>query len=313
MKKAQFNFVWIFALLIGGAILAFAVFGATRMGNTARFQSDTEIAKSISIITDPLQSGFGAGSFGKMTFVQETRINNICFSGKFGKNEISVSTKSGVGKPWNLAGGAISIHNKYIFSSEQNSGKEYYVFSKPFSFPYKVADLIFLTSKDYCFVGSPKGVADEIKGLGIPNIQIGNCTNANATKVCFGDRNNCDINVYGSCVSGCNSPYDFGTVKKGSLTMNYAGNLMFAAIFSDKSIYDCNVKRLMYRTARIAGELYDKSDLMNARGCNTNMGADLSEWRGLVFNSGSKNLIPLSSIAKKMEKKNEMELCNVWK
>ena len=118
MKKGQFNFVWIFALVAGGAILALAVYGATQAGDTMRFQSDTEVAKSISIITDPLQAGFADGSFGRISFRQETRINNICFDGEFGKNDISVATRSDVGEEWKSSGGATSIRNKYIFSPD---------------------------------------------------------------------------------------------------------------------------------------------------------------------------------------------------
>ena len=80
MKKGQFNFAWMFAIVVGVAILFFAIFGAMKTVDTARFQSDTEIAKSISVITDPLQAGFAEGSFGKIVFRQETRINNLCFN-----------------------------------------------------------------------------------------------------------------------------------------------------------------------------------------------------------------------------------------
>ncbi len=312
MKKAQFNFVWIFALLVGGTILVLAIFGATRTGDTLRYQSDTQVAKSISIITDPMQASFGEGTFGTITFKQQTKINNICFSRQFGKNEISVATESSVGKKWNMAGGATSIYNKYIFSSEKNTGKKYYVFSKPFSFPFKVTDLIFLTSKNYCFVNAPSRISDEIEGLRIPNIKTKNCKNGDAIKVCFGGGVNCDVQIYGSCSSGCNSVYDSGTVVKGTDKMKYVGNLMFAAIFSDKQIYDCNVKRLMFRTSEIAKELTAKSDLMNARGCNTNMKPDLSSWSARTLTANPDDLIHLKYISDNLEKKNDMELCGVW-
>ena len=142
MKRGQFNFVWMFAIIAGGAILVLAIYGATKVEDTQRFQTDTEIAKSLAIITDPLQAGFAEGSFGKISFRQETRINNICLDGKFGRHKISVSTRSDVGEEWNIPGEKVPVHNKYIFSSERSSGKEYYVFSKPFEFPYKIADCL---------------------------------------------------------------------------------------------------------------------------------------------------------------------------
>lgn len=312
MKKAQFNFVWLFAIIAGSAILFLAIFGAVRTGDSARFQIDTEVAKSISVLTDPLQAGFSEGSFGRITFRQETMINNICFSENFGKNDISVATKSTVGEEWNLAGGATSIHNKYIFSSEKNFGKDYYVFSKPFKFPYKVADLTFLTSDNYCFFNTPEEVADKITGLNMPNIKVENCTFADAVSVCFGGGNDCDVIVYGSCTLGCDSPYDEGTVMKGPSDMKYVGDLMFAAIFSDKLIYDCNVKRLMYRTGKIGEELISKANLMDARNCNTNMELDLAGWSKLVINATSNDLMSLRTISDSIERRNNRELCGLW-
>jgi len=66
-KRGQFNFVWLFAIIAGGAILVLAIYGATKAGDSQRFQTDTEIAKELAILTDPLQVGFAEGSFGKIT------------------------------------------------------------------------------------------------------------------------------------------------------------------------------------------------------------------------------------------------------
>ncbi len=312
MKKAQFNFAWLFAIVVGGAILFLAIFGAMRTGDTYRYQADSEIAKSLSVITDPLQAGFSEGSFGKISFNQETRINNLCMSGGFGQNDISVSTRSDIGEEWNLAGGATSIHNKYFFSSEQSSGFDYYIFSKPFNFPYEISDLIFMTSDNYCFMNAPDEIADEIIGMDIKNIEVANCTLINSINVCFGTGTDCDIIIYGSCGSRCDSVYYEGTVSKSSGDMKYVGNLMYAAIFSDKLIYDCNVKRLMYRNGKIAEELVAKADLMDARGCGTNLRGDLSVWAGLTINATSDDLVSLRSMSENMEIKNNRELCGVW-
>lgn len=312
-KKAQFNFGWIFAILAGGAILFLAIFGAMRAGETAQFQSSTEIAKTISILTDPLQAGFSEGSFGGISFQDETRINNICFSTEFGKNDISVAMRSDIGEEWSLAGGATSIHNKYIFSQERNSGTDYYVFSKPFRFPYKVADLIFLISENYCFTGNSddyEKIANEIIGLGIPNIEIGNCTAPDAIKVCFGSTTDCDIKVSGTGPTG--SKYDKGTVAKGSYDVKYVGNLMYAAIFSDRTNYNCNVKRLLYRTEKIAEELIEKSDIMRARDCSSGMKNDLIAWKSDLNSTAIERISSLNEKAQEMEDKNDRELCGLW-
>ena len=311
-KKGQFNFVWLFAILAGAAILVLAIYGAMKAGDSIRFQTDTEIAKSISIISDPLQAGFSEGSFGKILFKQETRINNFCFDEEFGKHRISVSTKSNIGEEWNIPGEQVPINNKYIFSSDTFSGKEYYVFSKPFEFPYKVADLIFLTSERYCFLNAPDEIVEEIEGMSIPNIEIGNCTYEDTVRVCFGSGSDCDVKVRGSCLSGCRSVYDRGSVEKYGSNMNYVGNLMYGAIFSDEGIYNCNVRRLMYRTGMIARELIDKADLMDARNCNTNLKIDLVYWDSATISATVNDLSGLYSIAKNLEKKNNGEICRLW-
>jgi len=316
-KKGQFNFVWIFAILAGGTILALAIWGATQAGDTLRFQSDTEAGKSISILTDPLQSGFAEGSFGKISFRQETRLRNVCLGPGFGKNDISIAMQSGVGEKWNSAGGATSVYNKYIFSEEVNEGEDFFVFSKAFNFPYEVSDLVFLSSKNYCFLNAPDFVEEDISGLGIDNIVLDNCSSGDE-RVCFGSGSDCDAIVYGSCSSGCDSVYDFGKVVRSSDEMVYVGNLMYGAIFSDEAVYDCNVLRLLYRAGSIADVFSEKVDLMNARGCNSNLKGDLIVWGGMLENSTSEDLIGLNGFAEELERKNKGgggssgELCGVW-
>ena len=312
-KKGQFNFVWLFAIIAGAAILALAVFGAIKAGDTQRYASDTMAAKSISILTEPLQAGFSEGSFGSIVFRQETRITNLCINdGEFGKNDLSVATRSGVGKEWNSAGGATSIHNKYIFSEENEEGREYYVFSKPFYFPYKVTDTIYLTTRNYCFVNAPESVEEELTALDMPNVEVENCSSS-SEKVCFGSGSDCDVLVLGSCSSQCDSIYEDGTVRKNEGDLEYATYaLMYAAIFSDGEIYDCNVERIFYRTSRIADGLAEKADLMDFRQCETNLKPDVLMWADYTTNATSEDLINLDLIAKSMERKNRGEICGLW-
>jgi hypothetical protein len=311
MKLAQFDFVWIFAILAGGAILALAIWGALQTGDTLRFKGDTEAAKSISVLTDPMQAGFADASFGKIVFRQETRLNNICLTGDFGKNDISVATRDGVGKDWNLAGGRVSVHNKYIFSKERNEGFEFGVFSKSFEFPYEVSDLIFLMDGDYCFLEAPQNIIDEISGLGIENIFFDNCSSGDE-RVCFGGGEKCDSIVYGSCSGNCDSIFDEGVVSKGGGEMEYVGSLIYGAIFSDPAVYECNVFRLMYRTANIAKILEGKNNLMDARNCESNLRGDLIAWGSMLGNSSSEDLISLKNFADDLDNKNNGELCRLW-
>ncbi|MDP2672327.1 MAG: hypothetical protein Q8O84_00755, partial [Nanoarchaeota archaeon] len=168
-KRGQFNFVWLFAIIVGGVILYLSVFGALKVGDTKNFQTDSEVAKSISILVDPLQAGFAESSYGSITFSTDTKINNFCINsnsiGDFGRNEISVSTKNRLNDEFNELGAVNSVYNKYIFSSGNSQGKKYYVFSKSFDFPYKVSDLTFLIPDNYCFYNSPEEIEEEIKRL----------------------------------------------------------------------------------------------------------------------------------------------------
>jgi hypothetical protein len=43
----------------------------------------------------------------------------------------------------------------------------FYVFSTPFEMPFKIADLIYITStKDkYCFISPPEDIEEELEGL----------------------------------------------------------------------------------------------------------------------------------------------------
>lgn len=311
-RKAQFDFVWIFAVVVGAAILFLAIYGALKAGEGAEFATDSQTAKSISILTDPLQAGFAEGSFGRISFGSETRITTLCSSEGFGSNELSVSTRSSIDGSWNIQGAKTRIANKYIFSDEQSSGEEYYVFSKPFYFPFKVSDLLFFTSQDYCFFDAPDYVALEVEGLNIPNIHVDNCTEESAITVCFRPGGNCDVIVTPTCGAGCESAYEEGIVEKEGSSVKYIGNLLYAAIFSEKPIYECNVDRLLYRSERISENFINKIDLMSARGCNSNLKDDLFVFEASLKNASSQDLIFLNSVARDLERKNNQELCGVW-
>ena len=318
-KKGQFNFVWLFALIVGGVILYLAVYGALKAGETSDFEIDSEIAKKISILVDPLQAGFAESSYGSITFKEESRINNFCIDSAddFGRNEISVSTRDRLSDEFKNLGASTSVYNKYIFSSGNNQAKKYYVFSKTFEFPYKVSDMIFLIPENYCFYNSPEEVKDEIGRLGIPNIEIvggsEDCSfQEDAINVCFdGIGVNCDVEVFGTC-NGCSSKFDEGKVEKNEVSSEYIRELMYAAIFSDKGIYDCNVQRLLYRTSRIAEVFSEKTDLMSARGCDSNLKPDLLIWNSYLQNSTVNNLHQLNSYSETLENKNEKENCGLW-
>jgi hypothetical protein len=305
-RKAQFNFVWMFALIAGGAILFLAIYGALKVGEGEGYEEHTAIAKSLSFLIDPLQAGFSEGNFGTINFKEETRINNFCFEDDLGSNKISVSTRSKIGNEWKIPGVETRIHNKYIFSSEKDSGKIYYVFSKPFDFPYKVSDLIFITSKEYCFINAPDDVLGDVSIVQNINTSEG-CVNEGFVNVCFGSGGDeCDMVVY------VNPDSNSGTVSKAGAELTYFGGLLYAAIYSDKTIYECNVKRLLYRTGKIAENLALKADLMSAKNCNTNLRGDVLIWRDKTINATMDKLLSLYLDSGPLEMKNKGEVCGLW-
>lgn len=309
-KKAEFNFVVLFAIIAGVAILILAVYGATRIGDTKRLQTDTEIAQKFITLTDPLQAGVFEGKAGTITFKQETRVNTFCHDIEFGYNELSVSTSSGVGEEWLEGGERITTRNKYIFSPKQE-GKEFTIFSVSLEFPYNIADLIVMVSGEYCFVSPPDKITSilpSIKNINI--IEEGNCSE-DATRVCF-NSGGCDINVYGACMSNCESDYDEGYVEKYGERMYYVDSLVFGAIFSDEELYDCNVKRLMYRAGKIAEIFAEKTDLMNIRDCGSNLKGDLLAYGELISEAEPEEIVQLNQIAKELDKKESTEQCGMW-
>ncbi len=311
-KRGEFNFSLLFAIIAGAAILVLAIYGASEWGKTFKQQSETEIAKSITVLTDPLQSGFAEAKSSRIEFRQETKIDNVCKDINLGRNELSVSVKTeGIGDQWDVKKTPISVENKYIFS-DNSAGKVFYVFSKPFSMPFKIADLLIISADEYCFLDAPDEIQEEILNLNMKNVFIGseNCTE-NSKKVCFryGD---CDILVEGKCVGDCDSEYDYGFVEKSNKRLDYAGSLLYATIFSDKETYDCNVKRLLYRLSIVSDIFYNKADLMNTQGCNTNLGLDMALLKLASTEATSEDLEDLYILGKELNKKNSRERCSLW-
>ena len=99
-----------------------------------------------------------------------------------------------------------------------------------------------------------------------------------------------------------------------SAYLKYVGSLMYGAIFSDKGVYECNVERLLYRAGKIAEEFAHKGDLMDSRGCDTNIKSDLIVWSGMLFNSTADNLMSMRMMSENIDRKNKGEkACGVWR
>lgn len=299
----EISFGWLFAIIAGIAILALAIYFITKFIGVQQTAIGAETGKEIGILLNPLETSFETAKTSKFSIPSETIIHNICQKeGNFGTQEIRLSQKS-FGK-WADTDVDVSFENKYIFSDADIEGKDFYVFSKPFEFPFKVANLIYLTSslKEYCFMNSPTEINDELTNLNQTNIHVKDCPE-NSIKVCF-DSGSCDINVN----------YASKYVRKQGRNLYFETDaLMYAGVFSEPDVYECQTARLMKRTEELSQLYLNKVALISLKGCPSNLGNDLTQLNDFTKsfrNSGDLSLIGDS--ADGLKRNNEVSLCPLW-
>ena len=165
-----------------------------------------------------------------------------------------------------------------------------------------------MTSSDdkYCFIYAESEIKEELENLNQTNIKLDeDCKNSKGfTKVCFESGNDCDIYVN----------YNSGFVKKGDKTVHFATDaLMYAAIFSDVNGYECQLKRLMNRTAELADIYKNKANFISSQECGNYINQELSELSNYARNFEDSNSISnLYSVAERVEQKNKYSNCKLW-
>ncbi len=305
-RSFEFSFSWLFSVLVGAIILFLAIYAAINFIETGEHQTNTVTAKQLSLYFEPLETNLESGKFVTINLDEDAKIYNNCYdSGSFGMQRLSVSTKNFKGA-WNKPGGDIPIKNKYLFSSSTEEGKQLYLISLPFTLPWKISDITIFSSKKYCFINAPEEIRDEVEILNSP-IEFENCT---GLRVCFDYGDNCDIIVEGMCIN-CENKYEKGVVRKGNKKMYYVGNLLYAAIFSSKDIYDCNVKRLMARLVKQAGIYSEEASSLSYK-CGTLPETGFLQLIQAARNSEEENLFLVYDIARELEEKNQAVECNLW-
>ena len=309
-KALDFNFGWIFTIIVGAAILFLAIYSASQLVRTNRNIQDTEIGKQIGILLSPVEASIESEtSPAPIVFNTEARIYNDCDAvGNFGSQEIGIATKSGIGSAWEKPGTASTFYNKYLFSSNIAEGNKFFLFSKSFEMPFRIGNLIFMWSnkEEYCFVNAPndvKEVIESINAAGYKNLNIsedGKCK-LGTKEVCFSG--SCDI------VVDINS----GTVRKEKKVLYYQGSLLYGAIFASPEIYECQVKRLMKRASELALLYNDKTQSLASAGCNSNLGSELVFYANNTFSfNSSLQLRTLGSLSEELEGRNKLLSCKLW-
>ena len=305
MKKRgflQIPFAWLFAIIVGAVILFLAVYISMKLIGTEQTTQDAKAGKEIGVLLNPLETGFETGKTTTLNMPVETRIYSRCSNqGIFGEQTIRVSQKNF--NKWSETDIDVSFPNKYLFSENFVEGKKFFIFSKPFNFPFKVADLIYITSKNYCFISAPEEVAEEVADLKQENLFLENCPEK-STNVCFLGGAECEINI----------DYNAGYVSKKTGKVYFNNDaLMYAGIFSEDNLYECEVRRLMQRVAQLTLLYNNKAELVSKSGCNSNLGGELSQLNNFAGTfSGTINLNAMNSVVKKLEEKNDVAECRLW-
>ena len=312
-KGLEFSFGWLFALIVGGAILFLAIYATVKIISSERAVQETEAAKQLEIILTPVETGYEEGkSVAPIVFPTETRIYNNCSTdGNFGEQSLRAASSLNLGKTWQEEGVPVTSYNKYIFSPSMMQGKEIYAFSKPFEMPFKIANLLFMWSDSYCFINPPTEVEREINSLGLKKINISEditaCPNA-SKKVCFvSDLEKCDVFV---------DPLQKSAVHRGKRIVFYEGSLIYGAIFSEPEVYECQVKRLMKRASELSLLYNAKSEGIAARanGCSSDLQPELQALAAATGNiNKSGELRDISFAAGELGSKNaKIASCRLW-
>jgi len=306
----EFSFTWIFAIIAGMFILFLAIYGVTKFIDISKSSQSAQGAMTIGVLTNPLESSFETAKRTTIRTPVETRIYTDCKNNTFfGKQVIEISEKTY--NKWSNQ----ELHNfpnKYMFSENPVEGKTFYLFSKSFELPFKVADLIYLTStKDkYCFRNAPSDIKEEIEVLTGNNLsvnenfftKISDCP-LESINICFSGGSNCDVNV----------KEDY--VEKNGERMYYEGEaLMYAAIFSNKEDYECQLDRLMSRTGQLSDIYRDKSNFVFEKtGCDSGLSVQLVLLKNIAENiEGSETINTVYNIAGDLSRENEYGECRLW-
>lgn len=318
-KGFEFSFGWIFAIVVGAAVIFLAIYASSNLIREERKVSATEAGKQLGIILNPIETSIESGRIDRVAFPEETRVFNKCLSTgdygaekTFGGQDISIASKSG-GGAWEKPGVASTFYNKYIFSSSTIEGKEIKVFSKPFYMPFKIADVLFMwnAEKKYCFVNPPSYIEKELEDLNVKNFnvtdEVKKCEK-NSEKVCFT-----------SSESVCNVIVNLNSksVKKNKQILYYEDDkenvLLYGTIFADSGIYECQVKRLMARASELSSIYGEKSQSLSIKGCSSNLEQELFSYADATRKlNSSLDLNEINNFAEELGRRNALLACKLF-
>jgi hypothetical protein len=312
MKKQgiEFGFSWIFAIIVGSVILFIAIYAVVQLGGTEKRVAGTFVSAELDSLLNPLETNLEDVKYAQIKFDDDVKIFNECRSdGNFGTQGLAISLKIGEDK-WGDKGIPKTSGDKYVFSRKEETGDKSHVITKPFEMPYKVGDLIFMNSGKYCFVNPPSEIEEEIDDLsiggendiGIEIKQSERECSSESKVVCF-NKIGCDIVV---------NTVNEVVIKNGE-DLYYEDSLIYGAIFSDKDVYECQVKRLHKRISHLALIYNRKNELMQLEGCASNLGSELQNFANIKIINSKDFVERVVPTAKEIGRKNDaISRCKVF-
>ena len=310
----EISFGWLFAIIAGAAILIAAIFLSTKIMGIGQKTSGAETQRLIENELSLFETSSESAIVKKFEFGVDTQLFFDCNSnGNFGKQYIGAIHKRFNKWPEEpLQHEMTSSISRYVFSEQAIQGKKFSLISKPFSPAFKISDAIYFVSLQdtYCFVDAPQEIQEEIRDLGLENLENAEgknrCSEESIT-VCFNSESNCDIQV---------SEMQNKIVKEGKTFYFLSDSLMYAAIFSDKELYDCNVKRLMLRADSLLNLYLRKSEMLFSKACvNTDIISTMQELKLKIsaFKEPSE-LVLIQDLFNelKMQNSKQIEACRIW-
>lgn len=310
----EISFGWLFAIIAGAAILVAAIFLSTKIMGIGQKTSSAETQKLIENELSLFETSSESAIVKKFEFGVDTQLFFDCSSnGNFGKQYIGAIHKSFNRWPEDpLQHEMTSSLSRYIFSEQAIQGKKFNLISKPFAPAFKIADVIYFTSLQdtYCFIDAPQEIQEEIQDWELENIENAEgknrCSEESIT-VCFNSESGCDIQVF---------EFQNKIVKEGKTFYFLSDSLMYAAIFSSKEVYDCNVKRLMLRADSLLNLYLRKSEMLFNKACtSTEVISTMQELKLKISafkDSSELGLIQDLFNELKMENGKQIEACRIW-
>jgi len=310
-QAIEFTFNWIFSIVVGAIVIFLAIYAAVSFINTERTLQDTQNVQDLETLLNPLQTSIEAISKpSSIKFPREVRINSRCsIDSDLGEESLTLQTKNSLGGSWS----SISFPNKissYLFTSSSIQGTSFNALVVPFAMPYKVADLVILWTEDYCFVNTPLDIFREIEILN-GTIQFTNSKTrckANSKTVCF---INSEIDTNEGCDLSVNT--FLKQVRNQNKPVYYEDKLIYASIFSDPDIYECNLQRLTARAKSLAKIYSKKAEILGAsQDCGSSLAPILSNYANSLNLQSSKDLSSLFSLSNQLNKDQGDLLCPMW-